>query len=52
VAEGPPRRLAGLVFPEAPKDDELLEVRSDFTSRVHLLAEELAPERDLEDIEP
>jgi hypothetical protein len=46
------RRLAGLVFPEAPKDDELLKSRSAFTRRVELLAEDAAPERDLEHVEP
>jgi hypothetical protein len=47
-------RLGGLLFPAAPADDELMEVRSDFTRRVHLLAEDLGPEtaRDLEQVEP
>jgi hypothetical protein len=52
LASDDPRQLAGLVFPEGPKDDELLDVRSPFTRRVDLLADELAPERDLEGVEP
>jgi hypothetical protein len=54
LASGEPARLAGLVFPAAPADDELMEVRSDFTRRVHLLAEDLGadPARDLEHVEP
>jgi hypothetical protein len=54
LTSGEPERLAGLVFPAAPADDELMEVRSDFTRRVHLLAEDLGPgtARDLEHVEP
>jgi tetratricopeptide (TPR) repeat protein len=54
LASGEPARLAGLVCPAAPADGELMEVRSDFTRRVHLLAEDLGadPARDLEQVEP
>ena len=47
-------RLAGLVFPAAPDDDQLMEVRSSFTRGIHLLAEDLGadPARDLEQVEP
>ncbi|HZG35504.1 MAG TPA: hypothetical protein VEY87_06620 [Gaiellaceae bacterium] len=44
LARNDPLALAGLVFPAPPREDELLEVRSAFTRRVDLLAEDLGAE--------
>ena len=54
LASGEPSQLAGLVFPAAPADDELMEGSSAFTRRVNLLAEDLVsdPARDLGQVEP
>lgn len=53
LAPGEPRRLAGLVLPDAPRSEELLQTRSPFTRAVDALAEDLGePERDLAGLEP
>src|SRR5207237_619208 len=54
LAAGDPRALAGLLFPAAPQEDELLATRSALTRRIDLLAEQLGGEvaQDLAGVEP